>query len=76
MYILLRKDPTEFNGLDSFIFEKMVTDDISWIPLKNALSLKRLDSEKDDIEDKFKLIDDELEKIEKVYSRLLASDSG
>lgn len=72
MYVLLRKDPTEFNGLDSYIFEKMVTDDVSWIPLKNSLSLKKLETEKDDMEDKFKLIGEELEQIEATYARLLS----
>lgn len=72
MYVLLRKDPTEFNGLDSYIFEKMVTDDISWIPLKNSLSLKKLETEKDDMEDKLKLIDEELDRLEDTYSRLLS----
>lgn len=74
LYILLRKDPTEFNGVDSFIYEKMMIEDITWIPLKDALSLKKLESEKDDLEDKLKLIQQEIEKITTKYARLLAND--
>jgi hypothetical protein len=74
LYILLRKDPNEFNGVDSFIYEKMMIEDITWIPLKDALSLKKLESEKDDLEDKLKLIQQEIEKITTKYARLLAND--
>ena len=74
MYILKRKDPTEFNGVDSFIFDKMAIDDISWIPLKDALCLKKMETEKDNLEDKFKLIQEEMDKIEEKYSRLLTND--
>lgn len=73
MYVLQRKDPTEFNGLDSYIFDKMLTDDVSWMPVKNSLSLKKLETDKEDIGDKFKLIDDEIDRLEETYARLLAS---
>lgn len=75
LYILLRKDPTEFNGVDSFVYEKMVVEDITWIPLKDALSLKKLETEKDDLEDKLKMIQDEIDKINARYARLLANDT-
>jgi len=42
MYILKRKDPTEFNGIESYVFKRILLEDISWIPLKNSLSLKVL----------------------------------
>jgi hypothetical protein len=42
MFILKRKDPTEYNGVEFFISEKLQEEDISWFPIEEARSLKVL----------------------------------
>ena len=70
MYILKRKDPTEFNGIDSYVSKKLISEDVSWIPLKMALCLKKVELEKDNLESKFQAIQEEIEKIEAKYIAL------
>ena len=70
MYVLKRKDPTEFNGIDSYVHRKLLLEDVSWIPLKLALCLKKVEQEKDNLEAKFLLIQEEIDKIEQKYTSL------
>lgn len=73
MYILKRKDPTEFNGIESYVAAKLADEDISWIPLKSSISLKKVEVEKDNLEAKFQQIEDEVAKIEAKYSKAAKS---
>ena len=43
------KDKLEYNGTESYIFEKLENDDLSWFPILRAMSLahKTLEEEKD-----------------------------
>lgn len=34
------KDSTEYTGIESYVFEKYESNDISWVPLMKSLSLK------------------------------------
>ena len=70
MYILKRKDPTEFNGIESFVASSLTDEDISWIPLKSSISLKKVEVEKDNLEAKFQAIEEEVSKIEARYSKV------
>lgn len=38
------KDPTEYTGVESYVFQKFTEDDISWLPMHTALAL---DAQKD-----------------------------
>ena len=40
LYNLKKKKITDMNGLESYIFTKLDTDDITWLPIKRALSLE------------------------------------
>ena len=37
------------NGLESYIFNKLDTDDITWLPIKRALSLEQNEIKKESI---------------------------
>jgi len=41
------KDPTEYDGIESYVASKLKTDDISWMPLMRAMSLDSLEQEED-----------------------------
>ena len=42
------------NGLESYIFSKLDTDDITWLPIKRALTLEQNETEKETIVAKIK----------------------
>jgi len=50
LYLLKEKDPTEFNGIESYIHSKLKNKNISWFPNRKALELHVDDEEetKDD----------------------------
>lgn len=37
LYGIKRKDPTEYNGVEGFVSEKMEYQDVTWIPVLRAL---------------------------------------
>lgn len=37
---LQSKDSTEYTGIESYVFEKYDSGDISWVPLMKAICLK------------------------------------
>lgn len=63
MYNLKKKAETEYTGFESYIQDKIDTEDITWIPIGKALSIKDHENEKNKIEEKIKLINKELIKI-------------
>ena len=52
LYLLKKKKITEMNGIESYIYNKLETDDITWLPLKRALSLEINKIGKDDLEER------------------------
>ena len=41
------KNSSDYNGIESYIFEKWEEEDISWFPIGRALDLKEDESEED-----------------------------
>lgn len=40
VYGLKKKDPTEYTGMESYVADMVLRDDIGWVPIQRALSLK------------------------------------
>ena len=45
---LKTKDQTDFNGTESYIYEKLDNDDIQWIPLHRAIVLDKKNMQEDE----------------------------
>mmetsp|Transcript_9604 Transcript_9604/g.8268 ORF Transcript_9604/g.8268 Transcript_9604/m.8268 type:complete len:88 (-) Transcript_9604:95-358(-) len=45
IYSIQKKDPTEFNGIESYVSEKLEQEDISWIPNLEAIELEGIKQE-------------------------------
>lgn len=58
LYYLEKKDPTEFNGIESYIQEKLDVEDISWFPIMKSISINM-----EDEKDKDQIISKQLEKV-------------
>ena len=41
------KDPTEFTGIESFLWKQINTNDVTWFPFRKALCLKGIEDEED-----------------------------
>lgn len=63
---LQTKDPTEYTGVESYVWDKFDQDDITWLPLHRALIIDNPDEEDDGA------TEDEIakEKLEDLYQRL------
>lgn len=59
---LLKKDQTEYTGIESFVRDQFDQDELSWIPNQSALSIR--DTNKNQLLSKIKLIDSQLLSIE------------
>ena len=51
MYNLKRKNIVDMNGIESYIYEKIQNNDITWIPLRRALVLEQEISEETKLKD-------------------------
>ena len=40
MYAIKKKDPTEYNGIETYVSEMMAKDDIVWVPSEKALCIQ------------------------------------
>mmetsp|Transcript_35853 Transcript_35853/g.35476 ORF Transcript_35853/g.35476 Transcript_35853/m.35476 type:complete len:858 (-) Transcript_35853:45-2618(-) len=60
------KDPTEYTGVESYVWEKYDKEDISWIPLHKAMVIDSKDSDGEEEEDEEAM----KKKIEELYERL------
>jgi len=60
---LQSKDKLEYNGTESYIFDKLQKDDLSWFPIQRAMSLnyKTLEDDQEEIKT---LIDERLANFE------------
>lgn len=47
MYSLKKKASVDMNGIESYVKNKIATDDITWVPIRRALSLES-SAKKDD----------------------------
>jgi len=45
MYNLEQKDSTEYNGIESYVSDKIANDDIGWFPIGRAIAIKDEDEE-------------------------------
>ena len=52
---LVSKDPTEMTGIESYVFDKYLKDDQSWLPRNNALVTDKVVSADDQGEDELQL---------------------
>ena len=68
------KDKLEYNGTESYIYDKLQSDDLSWFPIQRALSLSHKTF--DDDEDVKTVIDERLANFEKKFLNLLALNLG
>ena len=51
------KEKDDFNGTESYIYEKAQASDISWFPIGHAISLdEKSEKEEEDLEDAFKKV--------------------
>ena len=65
MYNLKHKSLTDMNGIESYIHQKIYTDDITWIPLRRALSLEHSEDKKEIMHCKIKLLEENLNNLQK-----------
>jgi inositol 1,4,5-triphosphate receptor type 3 len=66
---LRKKDSTEYDGLESYVSEMQLMEDISWIPMMRALSVKDAGEKEDGgLNKKMEMLLFELKKINKVLS--------
>ena len=40
IYYLKKKDDTEFNGIESFVADRLKNEDIGWFPIKRSLDVQ------------------------------------
>lgn len=61
---LQSKDRLEYNGTESYIYDKLQSDDLSWFPIQRAMSLayKTLDDDQEEIKT---IVDERLANFEK-----------
>lgn len=67
IYYVKTKDPTEYNGIESFVAQQITKDDISFFPLLKAMVLHE-DEENVDVQ---KLISEEIQNIESKIDEIL-----
>lgn len=72
MYNIKKKDPTEYNGIESYVSEMMEKDDIKWFPQNQSIILEKSESN-DTIEDKIDSITEQIKSIEEKLNQHLAT---
>ena len=63
---LKMKDPTEYTGVESYVWDKYDKEDISWLPLHKAMIIDSPDDKENEEDDEEKL----KMKLEELYDRL------
>lgn len=48
VYYLKMKPKTEYNGIETFVWERLQNDDVSWLPIDRSLSLETKGTRKND----------------------------
>jgi len=73
---LQSKDKLEYNGTESYIYDKLQSDDLSWFPIQRAMSLayKTLEDDQEEIKT---LVDERLANFEaKLFNFIALNFSG
>lgn len=62
IYFLIKKDHTEYDGIESYVQKCLETEDIHWMPIKKALSVQdSLESDEQQLELNIDLLLDKLD---------------
>ena len=65
----MKKDTTEFTGLESYVYELLIKDEIPWIPLLKCRAI----TEENEDEDVEKHLDQLIEQLRSLYAIITSS---
>lgn len=71
MYYLMKKDHTEFTGLESYVYDQIIAETISWVPLLKCRELI-VKKDKHELEES---IDNMIKTLQTVYRQITTSNN-
>lgn len=74
MYAIKKKDPTEYNGIETYVSEMMAKDDIVWVPSEKALCIQKDNADMDNLNKKVEQINDVIDSIQNKINQLTPSN--
>lgn len=72
IYYLKQENPTEFTGIDSYVFDMLQKEDIFWFPIGKSLTVNQMSEQTVSTQEKFSALFESVRKIVDSNKMLLA----